>query len=81
MTAASGARALAAAGQDLAARRDTEGNAIAARSAASPWGRDEAGRAFEARYRALEVQVLDAWQQLAGYVESLGEALDGREQP
>jgi hypothetical protein len=71
----SGARALAEAGQDLTTRRDTTGAAIAAASAAPPWGGDEAGRAFESRYRALEAQVLGAWAQLGDYVESLGDAV------
>ena len=63
-----GARLLSAVGRELAAQRDD------ARVAASPWGADEAGRAFELRYRPVEAQVLTAWEQLAAYVESLGEA-------
>jgi len=74
-TAWSGARSLTAAGQDLAARRDSAGAAIAAASAAQPWGHDAAGMAFESRYRTVESQVLAAWEQLAGYLESLGDAV------
>lgn len=74
-----GARALAAAGRDLGAMRAGPGASLAAASAARPWGDDEAGRAFELRYRSVEAQVLSAWEQLAGYVESLGEA--HRERP
>jgi hypothetical protein len=70
----SGARALSAAGQDLGAGRATAGAALAAASAAMPWGRDDGGRAFESRYRSVESQVLAAWEQLASYVESLGDA-------
>jgi hypothetical protein len=69
-----GARRLSAAGRDFAAQRDHAGVALAAASAAPPWGRDDAGRAFDRRYRPVERQVLDAWEQLAAYVESLGEA-------
>jgi hypothetical protein len=81
-----GARLLSAAGRELGAQRDGPGAAVAAVSAAPPWGGDEAGRAFEHRYRPVETQVLTAWQQLAAYVESLGDAAaraaqDSLEQP
>ena len=45
-----------------------------AASAAPPWGADEYGRSFEKQYRPIERQVMDAWQQLAAYVEGLGDA-------
>ncbi|GAA0563298.1 hypothetical protein GCM10010172_53310 [Paractinoplanes ferrugineus] len=63
-----GARLLSAAGREFGAQRDDVG------VAASPWGADRAGRAFEQRYRPVETQVLTAWEQLAAYVQSLGEA-------
>lgn len=71
--AAAGARDLAEAGRVLAARRADLGTTVAA---GRPWGEDRAGRAFDRRYRAIEEQVLDAWEQLAAYVESLGEAAE-----
>jgi hypothetical protein len=63
-----GARLLSAAGRELGAQRDDVG------TAAAPWGADEVGRAFEQRYRPVESHVLTAWEQLAAYVQSLGEA-------
>jgi hypothetical protein len=69
-----GARELSAAGADLAAQRQHAGAAIAAASAGRPWGGDAGGQAFDQRYRTVERQVLDAWEQLADYIESLGEA-------
>jgi hypothetical protein len=69
-----GARELSAAGSDLAVQRHGAGSAIAAASAGRPWGGDAGGQAFDLRYRAVERQVLDAWEQLADYIESLGEA-------
>ena len=69
-----GARQLSRAGRALAVQRDGPGAAIAAGSTAPPWGRDHAGYAFDRRYRPVERQVLDAWEQLAAYMESLGEA-------
>ncbi|GAA2635907.1 hypothetical protein [Paractinoplanes durhamensis] len=62
-----GARLLSAAGRELGAQRHDVG------AAGTPWGADEAGRAFERRYREVETQVLTAWEQLAAYVESLGD--------
>jgi len=64
-----GARLLSAAGRELSAQRDGFG------AAGSPWGGDEAGRTFERRYRPIETQILSAWEQLAAYVESLGDAV------
>jgi hypothetical protein len=69
-----GLQALSAAGRELGEQRNDSGAALAAASAARPWGDDEAGRAFERRYRPVETQVLTAWEQLARYVESLGAA-------
>lgn len=66
-------RRLSETGRALGAQRDGVG------PAPRPWGDDEAGRAFERRYRPAEAHVLAAWQQLAQYVESLGDA--GLERP
>ncbi|GAA0451244.1 hypothetical protein Ade02nite_76160 [Paractinoplanes deccanensis] len=70
-----GSRSLTAAGEDLAARRDSAGAEIAAATAASPWGRDEYGQSFERQYHPVEQQVLDAWRQIAAHVAGLGEAV------
>lgn len=72
-----GSRALRAAGEHLRAQRNGLGADLEAASAARPWGTDEYGRNFETQYRPVEQQVLDAWQQLAAYVEGLGEAAAG----
>jgi hypothetical protein len=69
-----GALDLSAAGRRLTAQRAGLGAEVAAASDARPWGYDEIGRAFENRYRPVEQQVLDAWELLAAYLESLGEA-------
>jgi hypothetical protein len=74
--AVAGARDLARAGRSLAAHRDGLGAQISAGAARRPWGDDRAGRAFDQRYRAIEGQVLDACEQLAAYVESLGDAAE-----
>lgn len=72
--ASAGSRALRAAGEHLGAQRSGAGAEIEAASAAPPWGIDEYGRSFEKQYRPVERQVMDVWQQLAAYVEGLGEA-------
>jgi hypothetical protein len=69
-----GARELSTAGERLAELRRGPGAEVEAASAARPWGYDDVGRGFDRRYRTVERQVLDAWEQLAAYVESLGEA-------
>jgi len=63
---ASAARRLSEAGRLLGVRRHGVG------PAPRPWGDDEAGQAFERRYRPVETHVLAAWEQLAQYVEGLG---------
>ncbi len=72
--AAAGSQALRAAGEHLGAQRNGLGGDLEAASAGVPWGTDEYGRSFEKQYRPVEQQVLDAWQQLAAYLEGLGEA-------
>jgi hypothetical protein len=69
-----GALDLSAAGRRLTEQRIGPGTEVAAASDARPWGYDAAGQSFESQYRAVEQQVLDAWELLAAYVESLGEA-------
>ena len=69
----SGDRRLSEVGRLLGARRDGVG------PAPRPWGDDAAGLAFERRYRPVEAHVLAAWEQLAQYVEGLGDA--GPERP
>src|SRR5688572_7258696 len=72
--ASAGSRALRAAGEDLGAYRSGPGTELEDASAARPWGTDAYGQSFERQYRAVEEQVLDAWEQLAAYVEGLGAA-------
>jgi hypothetical protein len=72
--ASAGSRAMRAAGEHLGAQRGSAGAELEAASAAPPWGTDEYGRSFEDQYRPVERQVMDAWRQLAAYVEGLGEA-------
>jgi hypothetical protein len=69
-----GSRALQVAGEQLGARRNGLGSDLEAASAAVPWGTDEYGGPFERQYRPVEQQVLDACQQLAAYLQGLGEA-------
>ena len=71
-----GARDLSTAGQQLAEQRHGPGAGVEAASAARPWGHDDIGRTFDQHYRPVERQVLDAWEQLAAYVESLGQAAE-----
>jgi hypothetical protein len=70
--AVNGARDLALAGQMMAGQRAGLGAEIEKASADRPWGDD----GFDRRYATIERQVLDAWEQLAGYLESLGEAAE-----
>jgi len=70
--AVNGARDLAAAGQMMAAQRTRAGAEIEKAAADRPWG-DEA---FDRRYATIQRQVLDAWEQLAAYVEGLGDAAE-----
>jgi hypothetical protein len=70
--AVNGARDLATAGQMMTGQRAGPGAQIEKAAAECPWG-DEA---FDRRYAAIQQQVLDAWEQLAAYVESLGDAAE-----
>jgi hypothetical protein len=70
--AVNGARDLAVAGQMMAGQRAGLGAGIEKAAAARPWG----DAAFDRRYAAIERQVLGAWEQLAAYMESLGEAAE-----
>ena len=69
-----GARGLAASGENLSSQRAGAGNELAASSAGRPWGKDQVGAAFEKEYRPMEQKVLQAWEQIAAYVEGLGQA-------
>jgi hypothetical protein len=68
-----GAGNLSAAGSEFAEARAGAGAEIAAATAAQPWGRDEFGQSFERRYRPIEHQVMRAWEQLAAYIQGLGD--------
>lgn len=69
-----GARDLASSGRQINTLRDIAGGRIAAASAGQPWGKDEAGAAFERSYRGLERETFAAWERLATYLEGLGHA-------
>jgi hypothetical protein len=70
--AVNGARDLAAAGQTMASQRTEAGAEIEKAAAERPW----ADEAFDQRYTTIQRQVLDAWEQLAAYVEGLGDAAE-----
>ena len=67
------ARDLTDAGADFLARERDAATRIQALSTARPWGADEAGAAFEARYRQIEAQLLGAAEGLGTHLEGLGE--------
>ena len=71
-----GSRALNEAGEQLGALRDGPAASLASASAARPWGSDAYGRSFDRQYRSVELQILDAWTQIAAYVEGLGRAAE-----
>jgi hypothetical protein len=70
--AVNGARDLVTAGSLMAGQRAGLGAEIEKASSGRPWGDD----AFDRRYATIERQVLGAWEQLAAYVESLGQAAE-----
>lgn len=63
---------LTLAGEAFTARRAQVGGAIAAASAARPWGRDDIGAAFERQYRRYEDTLLRAWSGVGRGLENLG---------
>ena len=63
---------LAAAGKNLAGERNTAGQRVVELSAKKPWGTDDIGAAFDKEYAPMEQKVMEAWRQLAGYIEGLG---------
>ena len=69
-----GARNLTAAGQHYRNLLDGPGADVAGITGRRPWGSDDIGQAFENNYRPIERQVFQAWDQLARYVQQLGEA-------
>jgi hypothetical protein len=62
------------AGTTISASRSADGAAIAAASAARPWGRDDIGAAFEKNYRPVETAILAAWESTGSSMEGLGAA-------
>jgi hypothetical protein len=60
----------------MAGQREGAGAEIEKAAAGRPWGDDRAGQVFDRRYAVIQRQVLDAWEQLATYVEGLGEAAE-----
>jgi hypothetical protein len=69
-----GARNLTAAGRHYRALLTGPGADVAEVTGKRPWGADDIGQSFETNYRPIEQQVFQAWEQLARYVEGLGEA-------
>ncbi|MEV1332866.1 hypothetical protein AB0J20_25210 [Micromonospora costi] len=63
---------LRAAAATVAARRAEIGGGIAAASGQRPWGRDDAGAAFERIYRGCEETVLRAWEGIGRALAELG---------
>ena len=69
-----GGRAHSAAGKQLVSMDNSTVASIATASQAQPWGRDDIGAAFQQQYGPLLQQFTEAFGQVAGYVESLGDA-------
>lgn len=65
---------LALSGEKLVSLRDGTVADIAAASQAQPWGRDDIGATFHARYAPLLQQFTEAFGQVAVYVQGLGDA-------
>jgi hypothetical protein len=72
--AAAGGRDLSSAGKQLVSLDNSTVASIAAASQSQPWGRDDIGAAFQGQYGPLLQQFTEAFGQIAGYVESLGDA-------
>jgi hypothetical protein len=72
--AASGGRDLSSAGKSMVSLDNSTVAAVAASSQAQPWGRDDIGATFQGKYAPLLQQFTEAFAQIAGYVEALGEA-------
>jgi hypothetical protein len=70
--AVNGARDLAETGQMMTGQRTGPGAEIEKAAAERPWGDDT----FDRRYATIQQQILDSWEQLAAYVESLGDAAE-----
>ena len=69
-----GARNLTAAGRHYQGLLRGPGAEITEITGGRPWGADDIGQSFENNYRPIERQVFQAWEQLARYVQQLGEA-------
>ena len=70
-----GARNLTAAGRHYRGLLTGPGADVAAVTGKRPWGTDDIGQSFENNYRPIEQQVFQAWDQVARYVEELGQAV------
>ena len=70
-----GARNLTAAGRHYENLLTGPGAEVAEITGKRPWGNDDIGQSFENNYRPIEQLVFQAWDQLARYVEQLGEAV------
>lgn len=67
-------RGLSAAGKEMVAINNGPVAGIAAASQEQPWGRDDIGAAFQKNYAPLLQQFTEAFGNIAGYVDGLGEA-------
>ncbi|GIM95731.1 hypothetical protein [Paractinoplanes toevensis] len=72
--ATAGGRDLSLAGSQLVSLDNSTVAEIAAASQGQPWGRDDIGAAFQKNYGPLLQQFTEAFGQIAGYVEALGDA-------
>ncbi|GAA1380413.1 hypothetical protein [Catellatospora chokoriensis] len=69
------ARRLNLAGQSLARERDLSGGRIEQAGQERPWGDDELGRAFAARYADSAVMLLLLWRDAAHRTVELSESI------
>ena len=67
-------RDLSLAGTQLVSLDNSTVAEIAATSQGQPWGRDDIGATFQQNYGPLLQQFTEAFCQVAGYVEALGDA-------
>jgi hypothetical protein len=72
----SGSRDLAASGTHLVSLNNGPLSAIGAKSHDQPWGKDDIGAAFQQNYAPMLSQFMEAFEQVAHYVEGLGEAAE-----
>ncbi|GAA2640659.1 hypothetical protein [Paractinoplanes durhamensis] len=67
-------RDLSLAGSQMVSLDSSTVASIAAASQGQPWGTDDIGAAFQKNYGPLLQQFTEAFGQIAGYVEALGDA-------